>query len=98
MDKLRFIIRCARSTLSLEAPVGRPSDKESTTVASFIEWDGETPEEKAERSLMKEDLENVLNTLNPRERDVIRMRFGLDDGKAKTLEEIGAHFSVTRER
>ena len=48
--------------------------------------------------LLKEDLENVLNTLNPRERDVLRLRYGLDDGRVKTLEEIGNVFSVTRER
>uniref|UniRef100_A0A7S2ZZT3 RNA polymerase sigma-70 domain-containing protein n=3 Tax=Rhodosorus marinus TaxID=101924 RepID=A0A7S2ZZT3_9RHOD len=98
VDKLRFVLRCARSTLSLETPVGGPDDKESTTLASFIEWNGESPEEKAEKSLLREDLDSVLGTLNARERDVIRMRYGLDDGKAKTLEEIGTHFAVTRER
>eukprot|EP00188_Purpureofilum_apyrenoidigerum_P000774 Plantae.Rhodophyta-Purpureofilum_apyrenoidigerum.ctg1376.p1 GENE.Plantae.Rhodophyta-Purpureofilum_apyrenoidigerum.ctg1376~~Plantae.Rhodophyta-Purpureofilum_apyrenoidigerum.ctg1376.p1 ORF type:complete len:482 (+),score=99.28 Plantae.Rhodophyta-Purpureofilum_apyrenoidigerum.ctg1376:262-1707(+) len=98
LEKLRFLIRCSRSTLSLEAPVGKPNDRETTTVANFIEWQGETPEEQAEKSLLREDVNAVLNTLSSRERDVIRMRFGLDDGKAKTLEEIGAHFSVTRER
>mmetsp|Transcript_1010 Transcript_1010/g.3155 ORF Transcript_1010/g.3155 Transcript_1010/m.3155 type:complete len:482 (+) Transcript_1010:125-1570(+) len=98
VEKLRFIIRCSRTTLSLETPVGGPNDKESTTVANFIEWQGETPEEQTEKSLLREDINTVLNTLSSRERDVIRMRFGLDDGNAKTLEEIGAHFSVTRER
>ena len=58
----------------------------------------EHPEESSGKVLLKEDLENVLNTLNPRERDVLRLRYGLDDGRVKTLEEIGNVFSVTRER
>lgn len=98
VDKLRFLLRASRATLSLETPVMRHQRDSQATLGSFIEWDGETPEEKAVQSLMREDLENVLNTLTPRERDVVRMRYGFDDGKMKTLEEIGTTFDVTRER
>ena len=67
-------------------------------VGDFIEADGETPEDQVSKSLLREDLENVLDTLSPRERDVLRLRYGLDDGRMKTLEEIGQIFNVTRER
>ncbi|HYP43336.1 MAG TPA: sigma-70 family RNA polymerase sigma factor [Candidatus Nitrosocosmicus sp.] len=60
--------------------------------------DVESPEDKIVKQLLKQDLEGVLRTLNPREREVLRLRFGLDDGRAKTLEEIGTIFKVTRER
>ena len=59
---------------------------------------GETPEDQVSKSLLREDLESVLGTLSPRERDVLRLRYGLDDGRMKTLEEIGQIFNVTRER
>ena len=65
---------------------------------TFIEADGETPEDEVAKNLLREDLENVLDTLSPRERDVLRLRYGLDDGRMKTLEEIGQIFNVTRER
>lgn len=97
-DKLRFLTRTSRSTLSLETPVSRDSSDSAATLGTFIMWDGDTPEEKTMKNLMKEDLDNVLNTLSPRERDVVRMRYGLDDGRMKTLEEIGSIFEVTRER
>lgn len=97
IEKLRFIMKSGRSTISLETPLSRDGS-ESANLGSFIEWNGDTPEQSAEKSLLREDLENVLNTLTPRERDVVRMRYGFDDGRSKTLEEIGAAFAVTRER
>lgn len=98
LDKLRFISRSSRSTLSLETPVGKNLRESNATLGSFIMWTGDTPEDATMKTLLREDLENVLNTLSPRERDVVRMRYGFDDGKMKTLEEIGTIFAVTRER
>lgn len=98
VDKLRFLLRSSRATFSLETPIARNQKDSNATLGSFIVWDGESPEDTAMKSLLREDLENVLNTLTPRERDVIRMRYGFDDGRTKTLEEIGALFEVTRER
>ena len=65
---------------------------------SFIEADIENPEQDVSKTLLREDLEGVLATLSPRERDVLRLRYGIDDGRMKTLEEIGQIFDVTRER
>ncbi len=98
IEKLRLIGRSSRATLSLETPVSRTQTDSSATLGSFIVWNGDSPEENTVKSLMREDLENVLNTLSPRERDVVRMRYGFDDGRMKTLEEIGVLFAVTRER
>lgn len=98
VEKLRFLGRSSRATLSLETPISRTSADSSATLGSFIVWNGDSPEENTVKSLMREDLENVLNTLSPRERDVVRMRYGFDDGRMKTLEEIGVLFAVTRER
>lgn len=98
VDKLRFLLRSSRATISLETPIARNQKDSNATLGSFIVWEGESPEDIAMKSLLREDLENVLNTLTPRERDVIRMRYGFDDGRTKTLEEIGATFEVTRER
>jgi len=95
--KILAIERSARLPLSIDMPVGH--DEERRRLEDTIE-DGvmKSPEEVTTRLLLKEDLENVLNTLNPRERDVLRLRYGLDDGRVRTLEEIGNVFSVTRER
>lgn len=98
VEKLRFLTRSSRSTLSLETPISRNNEDSAATLGSFIEWSGDSPEESTTKSLLREDLENVLNTLTPRERDVVRMRYGFDDGRMKTLEEIGMMFEVTRER
>lgn len=98
VEKLRFLTRSSRSTLSLETPVGKDTRDSTATLGSFIEWNGDTPEEATVKSLLREDIESVLKTLSPRERDVVRMRYGFDDGKMKTLEEIGNIFAVTRER
>ncbi|WP_036479833.1 RNA polymerase sigma factor RpoD [Myxosarcina sp. GI1] len=95
IEKLRFIAKSAQLPISLETPIGKEED---SRLGDFIEADGETPEDEVSKSLLREDLENVLDTLSPRERDVLRLRYGLDNGRMKTLEEIGQIFNVTRER
>ncbi|MEN9208427.1 MAG: RNA polymerase sigma factor RpoD, partial [Gloeomargarita sp. GMQP_bins_14] len=95
IEKLRFIAKSAQLPISLETPIGKEED---SRLGDFIEADGETPEDQVAKHLLREDLETVLNTLSPRERDVLRLRYGLDDGRMKTLEEIGQTFNVTRER
>ncbi|BAD79069.1 principal RNA polymerase sigma factor RpoD1 [Synechococcus elongatus PCC 6301] len=95
IEKLRFIAKSAQLPISLETPIGKEED---SRLGDFIEADGETPEDEVAKNLLREDLEGVLSTLSPRERDVLRLRYGLDDGRMKTLEEIGQLFNVTRER
>ncbi|NET24253.1 RNA polymerase sigma factor RpoD [Okeania sp. SIO1I7] len=95
IEKLRFIAKSAQLPISLETPIGKEED---SRLGDFIESDGETPEDQVSKNLLREDLESVLNSLSPRERDVLRLRYGLDDGRMKTLEEIGQIFNVTRER
>jgi len=95
IEKLRFIAKSAQLPISLETPIGKEED---SRLGDFIESDGETPEDQVSKNLLREDLETVLSTLSPRERDVLRLRYGLDDGRMKTLEEIGQIFNVTRER
>jgi RNA polymerase primary sigma factor len=95
IEKLRFIAKSAQLPISLETPIGKEED---SRLGDFIESDGETPEDQVSKNLLREDLESVLDTLSARERDVLRLRYGLDDGRMKTLEEIGQIFNVTRER
>jgi RNA polymerase primary sigma factor len=95
IEKLRFIAKSAQLPISLETPIGKEED---SRLGDFIESDGEMPEDQVAKSLLREDLEGVLATLSPREKDVLRLRYGLDDGRMKTLEEIGQIFNVTRER
>ncbi len=95
IEKLRFIAKSAQLPISLETPIGKEED---SRLGDFIESDGETPEDRVSKVLLREDLESVLDTLTPRERDVLKLRYGLDDGRMKTLEEIGQIFNVTRER
>jgi RNA polymerase primary sigma factor len=95
IEKLRFIAKSAQLPISLETPIGKEED---SRLGDFIESDSETPEDQVSKSLLREDLESVLCTLSPRERDVLKLRYGLDDGRMKTLEEIGQIFNVTRER
>ena len=95
IEKLRFIAKSAQLPISLETPIGKEED---SRLGDFIESEGETPDDQVAKSLLREDLESVLGTLSPRERDVLRLRYGLDDGRMKTLEEIGQIFNVTRER
>lgn len=106
VDKLQFLWKSSRETMSFEQEIrvgGAGGSSASSGGGTVILSDSITdkehmPEEKAALSLMKDDIDRLLGTLSVREQDVIRMRFGLDDGKAKTLEEIGKRFRVTRER
>ena len=94
--KVRDIQRIAQDTVSLETPVG---EEEDSSLGSFIkDTNTATPEENATSSMLKEQLVSVLGSLTPREQKVVMMRYGLEDGHAKTLEEVGKEFNVTRER
>lgn len=96
VERVSEIIRIAPEPLSLETPIG---EEEDSHLADFIQ-DQETisPDEAASNQLLRERIVEVLSELSNRERDVLRMRFGLDDGYPRTLEEVGRHFQVTRER
>ncbi len=95
-DKIREAIRAAQEPVSLETPIG---EEEDSHLGDFIPDDSAlTPQDAASQSMLKEQLSSVLATLTPREEKVIRLRFGLDDGRPRTLEEVGEQFEVTRER
>lgn len=95
-EKVREILKTAQEPLSLETPIG---EEEDSHLGDFIEDAAiMAPPQAASYSLLKEQLENVLNTLTERERKVLKLRFGLEDGKPHTLEEVGQMFGVTRER
>ncbi len=95
-DRVREILKIAQEPVSLETPIGEEDDSH---LGDFIEdQDVQAPAEAAAFELLKEQLEDVLETLTPRERKVLRLRFGLDDGRSRTLEEVGQVFGVTRER
>jgi DNA-directed RNA polymerase, sigma subunit (sigma70/sigma32) len=81
IEKLRFIAKSAQLPISLETPIGKEED---SRLGDFIEADIENPEQDVAKNLLREDLEGVLATLSPRERDVLRLRYGLDDGRMKT--------------
>ncbi|MBI4297109.1 MAG: RNA polymerase sigma factor RpoD [Chloroflexi bacterium] len=95
-EKVRDILLVSQEPISLETPVG---EEEDSHLDDFIE-DRSTPApaEEASRQLLKEAIDKVLNTLSPRERKVLQLRFGLEDGRSRTLEEVGREFRVTRER
>jgi RNA polymerase primary sigma factor len=94
--KLRDILKVAQEPVSLETPVGKEDD---SRLGDFIEdQDSETPATSITHQLLREDIIQVMAALGPRERDVLRLRFGLDDGRQRTLEEVGQLFGVTRER
>lgn len=94
--KVREIQRIAQDTISLETPVG---EEEDSSLGTFLkDTNTATPEESATVSMLKEQLVAVLGSLTPREQKVVMMRYGLEDGHAKTLEEVGKEFNVTRER
>ena len=96
VDKVRDILKIAQEPVSLETPIG---EEEDSHLGDFIEdQDAPAPADAASFMLLKEQLEEVLDTLTPREEKVLRLRFGLDDGRARTLEEVGQNFGVTRER
>ena len=95
-DRVREIQKVAQEPVSLETPIG---EEEDSHLGDFIEdEDAPAPDEAASYILLKEQLEEVLETLTPREAKVLRRRFGLDDGRSRTLEEVGQEFGVTRER
>ncbi len=97
VDKVRHIIKIYQTATSLEAPIG--DDDDSSTLADFIEDEkAVSPSISAARKLLKERLENILVDLEEREKDILSMRFGLEDGVTHTLEEVGQKFNVTRER
>lgn len=96
VDRVREIQKIAQEPVSLETPIGEEDDSH---LGDFIEdEDAPAPAEMASFVLLKEQLEDVLETLTPRERKVLQLRFGLDDGRTRTLEEVGQEFGVTRER
>ena len=96
INKLREIIKVAQEPLSLETPIGKEED---SRLGDFIEdKDADAPVMTVAHELLREDLAEVLRSLSPRERDVLRLRFGMDDGRQRTLEEVGQLFGVTRER
>ena len=96
VDKVREIMRVAQEPVSLETPIG---EEEDSHLGDFIpDDDAPIPAEAASQTLLKEQLADVLKTLTPREEKVLRLRFGLEDGRPRTLEEVGKEFNVTRER
>jgi RNA polymerase primary sigma factor len=96
VERVREIMKIAQEPVSLETPIG---EEEDSHLGDFIEdQDAPAPAEAASFMLLKEQLEEVLETLTEREKKVLRLRFGLDDGRSRTLEEVGHHFGVTRER
>ncbi len=96
VDKVRDILKIAQEPVSLETPIG---EEEDSHLADFIpDEDASEPAEAASFTLLKEQLMDVLSTLTPREEKVLRLRFGLEDGRTRTLEEVGKEFNVTRER
>ena len=96
VERVREIMKIAQEPVSLETPIG---EEEDSHLGDFIEdQDALAPADQASFLLLKEQLEEVLSTLTPREMRVLRLRFGLDDGRARTLEEVGQSFGVTRER
>ncbi len=96
VDKVMEIQKIAQDPVSLETPIGEEDDSH---LGDFIpDDDSPAPQDSAAYTLLKEQLEEVMNTLTPREAKVLKLRFGLEDGKARTLEEVGKEFQVTRER
>ena len=96
VDKVREIMRVAQEPVSLETPIG---EEEDSHLGDFIpDDDAPAPADAASHTLLKETLGNVLDSLTPREEKVLRLRFGLEDGRSRTLEEVGKEFNVTRER
>ena len=96
VDKVREIMRVAQEPVSLETPIG---EEEDSHLGDFIQDDdAPAPAEVASNTLLKEQLGDVLGTLTDREEKVLRLRFGLEDGRSRTLEEVGKEFNVTRER
>ncbi|MDI3516003.1 MAG: polymerase primary sigma factor [Thermotogota bacterium] len=96
VEKIEEILQAAKETVSLESPIG--GDEDSTMADVLPDESTASPEEDAVKLLVREEIEKILNTLSSREKAVLKMRYGLIDGKSKTLEEVGQIFNVTRER
>ena len=95
-EKVREIMKIAQDPVSLETPIG---EEEDSHLGDFVEdLDSPAPSDSASYSLLREQLCNILHTLTPREEQVIKLRFGLEDGRSRTLEEVGKQFQITRER
>ena len=95
-EKVREILRVAQEPVSLETPIG---EEEDSHLGDFIpDEEAQVPAEAAYQSLLREQLSDVLSSLTAREEKVLRLRFGLEDGRPRTLEEVGREFNVTRER
>lgn len=98
-EKVEYVIKIKQDITSLDAGVGRDGEDEDSVLGDFIEdEDGKTPQDSATEQLLKEQVQAVLSTLSDREQKIIKMRFGLENGKSHTLEEVGQEFAVTRER
>lgn len=98
-EKVEYVMKIKQDITSLDAGVGRDGEDEDSVLGDFIEdEDSATPEESATSQLLKEQVQSVLSTLSEREQKIIKMRFGLENGKSHTLEEVGQEFAVTRER
>ena len=96
VEKVRDILKIAQEPVSLETPIG---EEEDSHLGDFIpDEDASEPAEAASFTFLREQLMNVLGTLTPREEKVLRLRFGIEDGRTRTLEEVGKEFNVTRER
>ena len=96
VDKVNHILKISQDTTSLDAAVGEDED---SSLGDFIQdEDTVSPEEAATYELLKEHIDETLDLLTPREQKILRMRFGLEDGRSHTLEEVGQEFGVTRER
>lgn len=98
-EKVEYVIKIKQDITSLDAGVGRDEGEDDSVLGDFIEdEDAATPEESAAGQLLKEQVQEVLSSLSEREQKIIKMRFGLENGKSHTLEEVGQEFAVTRER
>lgn len=98
-EKIEYVMKIKQDISSLDAGVGRDGDEEDSVLGDFIvDEDTVSPEDSATNQLLKEQVDAVLSSLSDREQKIVRMRFGLDNGKSHTLEEVGQEFAVTRER
>ncbi|MCL1839842.1 RNA polymerase sigma factor RpoD [Candidatus Saccharibacteria bacterium] len=99
VEKIEYVMKIKQDIASLDASVGREGEDEESSLGDFIEDEEKvSPEDSAATQLLKEQLAKILKTLSEREQKIIKMRFGIGGGKSHTLEEVGAEFSVTRER
>ena len=98
-EKIEYVIKIKQDISSLDAGVGRDGEDDDSVLQDFIvDEDTVSPEDSASNQLLKEQVQEILSSLSDREQKIVRMRFGLDNGKNHTLEEVGQEFAVTRER